>query len=85
MDNQKIKCTSDNSSWMSSIERAYLKITSPSGKSIDITKHKMSQFSDEDRKLVWNCIDNEMIRNTALPIELTKDEMTRLLILSKIR
>ena len=76
-------CKSDNSNWMSSHESATLSITSPSGKKISIKKSKMSKFSDEERKLVWKCIDNEMIRNTSLSVELTKEEMETLLKLSK--
>lgn len=76
-------CTSDNSSWMRSHESSYLYITSPSGKTISIKKSKMSFFTDEERAIVWRCIDDEMIRNTSLKIELTKEEMQTLLNLSK--
>lgn len=77
-------CTSNNSNWMNSHERSYLDIANPaSGKTISIKKTKMSLFSKEERDLVWKCIDDEMIRNTSLRVELTRDEMQKLLELSK--
>jgi len=76
-------CISDNSNWMRSHESSYLNITRLSGKCISISKTKMSLFSKEERDLIWKCIDDEMIRNTSLKIELTIDEMQKLLELSK--
>jgi hypothetical protein len=67
---------------MRSHEQSFLTITSPSKKSIDIKKSKMSNFSKEERNLVWKCIDNEMIRNYKFEVELTTKEMKHLLNIS---
>lgn len=76
-------CKSNNSNWMRSHERSFLSITSPSGNTINIRKVKMSNFSDEERKLVWKCIDDEMVKNTSYNVQLSKEEMEMLLKMSK--
>jgi len=78
-----VKC--DNSSWMRSLESSYVKITSPTGKSITIKKTLLNKLSDKEKELIYRCVGNEMVRNTNKPVNVTKDEMKTLLKLSKMR
>ena len=77
----------DNSSWMRSLESSYIKITSPTGKSITIEKMLVrgNKLSDKEKSLVYRCVGNEMVRNTNKSVDVTKDEMKTLLKLSKMR
>lgn len=79
--------TCDNSSWMRSFESSYIKITSPTGKSITIKKSlvRSDKLTDAEKSLVYKCVGEEMIRNTNNKVNVTKDEMKTLLKLSKMR
>ena len=80
-----VKC--DNSSWMRSLESSYIRITSPTGKSITIKKMLINsdKLSDKEKSLVYRCVGNGMIRDTNKSVDVTKDEMKTLLKLSKMR
>lgn len=62
MEAQKIILKVDNSHIMSSIESAYLKVTSPSGRSLYLKKHKLSKASEEQREVFWKFCKDPMIR-----------------------
>ena len=81
---KKFICTADNSNWLNSIESACLYVTSPTGKTIRISKIALRNVSDKERKLVWRCVGDEMIRQTERKVKLTIQEMETLLRLSKI-
>jgi len=70
----------DTTRWMSSEERAYIKITSLTGKSITIYKKHLSKMTDDECKLVWFCVNN----TSKNKLSLTYEEMNILLKLSKI-
>lgn len=77
-------CIIDNSDWYRSLESARLKITSPSGKSIWIKKIRFTKAGsefDEFKIMVWKL--GEGFRELK-KIELTTDQMSQLLALSKI-
>jgi len=80
---KKFTITTDNSHWMSGLERAYLGIKSQKGGSISIRKLHMSKFTKVERELVWRCVGDGMIRNYTYEVQVTKEEMYKLLRLSK--
>ena len=80
-----IKLKVDNSNIMSSLERATLKITSPTGKTIYLKKIKLFKATDEEVKIFRKFCgpDGEMIKFTG-EMEATINEMNTLLQFSKL-
>lgn len=72
----------DNSCIMDSIEKAHLKVTSPSGNTIRLYKTKLNSLTPDERDLFWKFCKDPMIRFIG-EVEATHEEMEGLLKLSK--
>jgi hypothetical protein len=68
---------------MDSIETAYIKVTSPTGKTIYLYKTNLSKATEEQRNAFWKFCNNPKIRFIG-EMEATKEEMYLLLEFSKI-
>lgn len=83
MTTKTVKLHVDNSCIMDSIEKANLKVTSPSGKTVSIYKTKLSQMTEEQREVFWKFCPDMMTRFQGT-MDATVDEMQVLLDISKI-
>lgn len=79
-----IKLKVDNSRIMDSIENAYLKVTSPTGKSIYLYKNKLSRATQKQTEVFWKFCNDPMIEFIG-EMEATKDEMDILLNISNLK
>lgn len=73
----------DNSNIMSSLEKACLKVTSPTGKTIYIKKIKISDMTKEEKDIFWKFCKDPMFMFIG-EIESTNEEMKILLKISKL-
>lgn len=48
------RCTI-NDRWMTSIENAFIRITTPMGSYVDINKRHLDCLTDAEAELVWKC------------------------------
>lgn len=64
--------------WYRSHERAFVRVVSPTGNSLDIRKARYNRFTDK-QKAVWTKLVNHYNEPT---IELTIDDMAELLAMS---
>ena len=80
---KNLKVTVDNSRVMDGIERAHIKITSPTGKTIYIYKNKLNKVSIELREIFWKYCNDPMVRFVG-EMDTTVEDMKQLLRLSKI-
>jgi hypothetical protein len=75
----------DNSRIMDSHERAYLKVTSPTGKSLYIYKTKLTNKTPKAlTDVFWKFCPDMMVRFVG-DMEATREEMQKLLELSKLK
>lgn len=81
MKNVKLKV--DNSNVMSSIERASINVTSPTGKTLYLYKHKLSKASKELQDVFWKFCKDPMVRFRG-EMDATEAEMKLLLEFSKL-
>lgn len=79
-----VKITVDNSCVMDSIEKANIRITSPTKKSITLYKARLSQTSKELQDVFWKFCQDPMTRFIG-EMDATKEEMELLLQFSKLR
>ena len=73
----------DNSNIMSSHEKAYLKVTSPSGKTLFLMKHKLSKASKLQRAIFWKFCKDPFVRFVG-ELPALKSEMKVMLSFSKL-
>ena len=77
-----VKVKVDNSNIMSAYERAELRITSPTGRTIYIMKFNIGKFTQEQKDLFWKVCGEPMVRFIG-EREVTVAEMGMLLEMSK--
>jgi hypothetical protein len=72
-------CKIDTSNWMRSYENAFVRVMSPSGKSVDIYKKHLGKMEPVDANCVWFIVNSNMKE-----MLLTREQMDKVLRLSKI-
>lgn len=65
---KSIQLTIDRTRWMASLEYAYLKVTSPTGKRIFIQKYKLHNLTDEQREIIHRLADERSPEAVAVTV-----------------
>lgn len=74
----------DNTNFIQKLDTAHITITSPSGKSIIIRRTSISRFTPEQIRLFWKFCGDPMTKRVDFDVQTTKEEMQKLLIMSKM-
>jgi len=74
----------DNTNFVQQIDTAYITITSPSGKSLQIMRTRITRFSREQLTLFWKFCGDPMVKRVDYEVKTTKLEMKELLYMSKV-